>query len=105
MMGMHGPGPGSGPGPMPGQMSVSMSGNFPPPRPMGPQFGMPPGNKVKASSSDKVRCVKSPKENGQKRVLRHSLNFVDAQKSSLNVDKINVVSFLLSFGCCFRDQE
>ena len=43
-MGMPVPGPGPMPGP--GQMPVSMSGPFPPPRSMGPQFGMPPGNKV-----------------------------------------------------------
>ena len=46
MMGMPGPGPSPGPMPGPGQMLVSMPGPFPPPRSMGPQFGMPPGNKV-----------------------------------------------------------
>ena len=46
MMGMPGPGPSPGPMPGPGQMPVSMPGPFPPPRSMGPQFGMPPGNKV-----------------------------------------------------------
>ena len=48
MMGMPGPGPSPGPMPGPGQMPVSMPGPFPPPRSMGPQFGMPPGNKVNA---------------------------------------------------------
>ena len=49
-LGPPGPGqnPGPGPGPMsgPGPMPVSMSGPFPPQRSMGPQFGMPPGNRV-----------------------------------------------------------